>query len=85
MGNYKQNDLQLCKFEHLRFGQPEDISYTTPSEGRITSTRAIRGLGITISESLQFTNHIKNMFSKVKQISGWIRPGAPWSLCTPGW
>ena len=71
--NTNKMTFNTSKFEHLHFGQPEDISYTTPSGTQITNTGETRDLGITMSESLQFTNQIKNIVSKAKCMSGWIQ------------
>ena len=72
------NNLQFNtnKFELIKFGNNDHLkrttSYKTPSSQTIPEKENIKDLGVTISNDLNFSNHILNVVAKSQQISGYI-------------
>ena len=62
------------KFEILRYGRNEDLKdYFTPNfEDIIEEKDCLRDLGILMSNTASFSNHVNLVCKKVNQNSGWI-------------
>ena len=64
------------KFELIKFGFDEDLKgqtkYTNPRGNNIEEKSKVKDLGITIENNLSFNEHIDNVVSKCRQISGFI-------------
>ena len=73
----KRNNMSFNnkKFEHITYRRaPHDqpSSYTT-SEGSLIQTKEhVRDLGVSMSNDLSFSHHIKNIVAKGRKMSGWI-------------
>ena len=69
MARNKQHAIQL---ELLRYGKNQHIkestSYYSPNETTIEQTQYVKDLGIKISVTLSFTDHINTICSKVRQV-----------------
>ena len=74
----EKNGMQFNteKFELMRYGKMEPLkeqtSYRTPSGGLIQEKDNLRDLGIIMSNSLRFDEHIERMVAKANQMTGWI-------------
>ena len=70
------NNMQFNsnKFELLRYGINQHIkestSYYSPTETTIEQTQCVKDLGIQMSVTLRFTDHINTICSKVRQKCG---------------
>ena len=68
--------LNEVKFELLRCGKneslKENIHYLSKTCSRIEEKRIVKDLGVLMSSSNSFTDHIDNVINKGKQISSWI-------------
>ena len=65
------------KFEVLRYGWNQELKnsteYLTPdSEDLIDRKEALRDLGIQMSDTGKFSNHVESVCSRVRQKCGWI-------------
>ena len=65
------------KFEVLRYGWNQELKnsteYLTPdSEDLIERKEALRDLGIQMSDTGKFSNHVESVCSRVRQKCGWI-------------
>ena len=64
------------QFELLRYGKNQDIkdstSYFGPNSRKIEQTQCVKDLGIKMSDTLSFTDHIETVCNKVWQRCGWI-------------
>ena len=65
------------KFEILRYGKNEDLknetNYFTPNfEDIIEEKDCLRDLGVLMSNTASFSNHVNQVCTKVNQKSGWI-------------
>ena len=49
------------------------ISYKNSSNELIINSVSTKDLGITVSEDLQFSKHIKELARRCRQLSGWIQ------------
>lgn len=71
--NMKFND---DKFEVLRYGKNEVLKtltyYTTPTGDPIETRDCVRDLGVVMSASANFSNHIDHTVAKVKNVINWI-------------
>ena len=71
-------EFNSSKFEVLQYGQNEslknDYTYTTPEcESFIERKSSVKDLGIQMTDSATFDQHIHSVITKVKRIMGWIR------------
>ena len=64
------------KFELLRYGQNTQIqqstSYTSNTDELITAKPSTKDLGVTMSASAEFNDHVDNITATVKELSAWI-------------
>ena len=64
------------KFQLLRYGTNQDIKDSTslfePNSKHIEQTQCVKDLGIKMSDTLSFTDHIETVCNKVWQKCGWI-------------
>ena len=64
------------KFEVLRYGKnnmiKEDTFYLSSNNEIIQEKEHLRDLGLEMSNTASFTDHINKVCSKVKQKSGWV-------------
>jgi hypothetical protein len=72
------NNMQFNenKFELLRYGKNQHIkdstSYYGPNGRTIERTECVKDLGVKMSDTLRFTDHIETICTKVRQKCGWI-------------
>ena len=66
--------FNCSKFQHMRCGSPvvDASHYVSPSGDEIAMFGDIRDLGIMMSDSCKFHEHIDKGSSKGKRMSGWI-------------
>ena len=71
--NMLYNDI---KFELLRYGNnstlKENTQYTSNTGEQIKSKSSTKDLGVTMSVSADFTEHIQNVTETVKDLISWI-------------
>ena len=68
--------LNDVKFELLRYGRNQQLkketTYKTPSGKIITTKKDVKDLGVIMSDSGLFRNHIDNVVEKAKNLTSWI-------------
>ena len=65
------------KFQLLRYGPNADLKisssyFTEDMEDIIMESEVVRDLGVLVSSSANFQDHIEKVIKKVKQKSGWV-------------
>ena len=69
-------DFNTSKFELLRYGNDQDLKnqtcYISNMETEITEKQTVKDLGILMSNSGEFKDHISKVVSTVRDISAWI-------------
>ena len=70
---FNENKFQLPV---LRYGKNQDMkdsaSYFGPNSRKIEQTQYVKDLGVKMSDTLSFTEHIDTICTKVRQKCGWI-------------
>ena len=70
-----ENNMQLNngKFEHLHYGPPQnDRQFKSSSDSIIEEKDCVKDLGVLMSNTGQFTQHIHKMINAAKQQCSWI-------------
>ena len=71
-----QFPFNTSKFELLRYGNDQDLKnqtcYISNMETEITEKQTVKDLGILMSNSGEFKDHISKVVSTVRDISAWI-------------
>jgi len=74
----RENNMEFNagKFELLRYGKDNEIKestgYTNPQRDQITMKNNTRDLGIIMSDTATFNDHINKVHTKCTQLCGWI-------------
>ena len=73
----EKNNMEFnnAKFELIRYNVKSGtdvFSYTSSNRSIIDKKSSIKDLGITLSENLNFSEHIENITSSIKKMSSWI-------------
>ena len=72
-----QNNMQFngLKFELIRYNTlpaTKNVSYVDSNKGLILEQSTVKDLGILMSNTAKFTDHINNICSSIKNMSSWI-------------